>query len=80
MRQGIGRAVVAVAVVAGIGTGTAIAHHGPAHVARYRQVDGPAWMPSRVVIRCSGWAEDSAARLVLVDLTADRAVYRCSTP
>lgn len=56
-----------------------LAHHGGMHVGRYRQVTGPAFFPDRVVIRCEGWAEDSA-RLRLVEYSADRVVYRCVTP
>jgi len=79
VRKTVAGAVLALAVVAGIGTGSAIAHHGPTHVARYRQVSGPAWMPERVVIRCSGWAEDSLP-LALVSFESDRVVVRCSIP
>ena len=46
----------------------------------YRQVDGSARFPSRVIIRCDGWAEDSAARLRLVDFDGDTVIYRCVTP
>ena len=80
MRKTVAGAVLALAVVAGIGTGSAIAHHGAIHVGRYRMVEGPAWMPERVVIRCRGWAEDSANTLHVVAFDGDRVVYRCSTP
>lgn len=58
----------------------ALAHHGGMHRSVYRQTAGPSWFPSTVVIRCEGWAEDSAARLRLVEFSGDRVVYRCITP
>jgi hypothetical protein len=60
-----------------VGGPVALAHHGGVHYGRYRQVEGPAFFPERVVIRCPGWAEDVAAKLTLVEFEHDQAVYRC---
>jgi hypothetical protein len=46
-------------------------------VARYSMTEGPKRFPDRIVIRCRGWAEDSAARLILVRFGGETAVYRC---
>jgi len=71
-------AFLAGALLAG-GGATALAHHGPAHISRYRQIGGPAWMPEHIVIRCSGWAEDSLP-LRAVRFEPDRVILRCSIP
>ena len=76
MRKVIGAFLVGVLLIPAT---VAVAHHGGLHRGVYRQVDGPTWMPSRVIIRCEGWAEDSA-RLRLVEFSSDRVVYRCVSP
>lgn len=67
-----------------VGAPAAIAHHGTAHRAVYRQIDGPSWMPERVVIRCEGWSEDSSElRRVIFEgesVNGGRVVYRCVRP
>jgi hypothetical protein len=45
----------------------------------YQKVSGPNATPDRIVIRCRGWAEDSAAHLRLVYFDGERVVYRCRT-
>lgn len=46
----------------------------------YEQVGGSAVMPDEIVVRCAGWAEDSAARLRVIDYDPERVVYRCVQP
>ena len=47
--------------------------------ARYRITENsPKWMPDKVLIRCEGWAEDTASRLILVRFGDGLPpVYRC---
>lgn len=66
-------------LLTGLLAGAAIARHGGGHRAVYRQVDGPEFFPRTVVIRCRGWAEDSA-NLRLVEFEGERVVYRCVIP
>ena len=36
--------------------------------------------PSKIVVRCDGWAEDSASELILLEIgEGDKIVYRCLT-
>ena len=74
--------VTAVAVLTIAGTAQAA---GDGHRSRYVKRIGNG--PERIAVRCAGWAEDSASRLILVNLDGDgiqgpegdRYVYRCLT-
>ena len=65
-------AIAALAITAGSASATTDAP------ARYRKVSGPQGMPDRFVLRhCGDGAEDSMARLQVVEFTPERVVYRC---
>lgn len=68
-------------LMVGFTIGVAWAHHGPRHTAVYRMESGPRWMPEKIVVKCAGWAEDSASVLRIVRFGDGRPpVYRCIVP